>query len=226
MARKPRGGQDGPGLAAADGGGKKASKTPPPDLKVVAGDKGLAGHASGLTEEQRQVLFFQHKAKYERLLSVKKKADADLRNTCKVAKSELGEHAVDLIKLAIKLGDEDEGAAEFQRRLDAEAEVARWMGLPLGSQGSLFQPDRRPAEEREFENGKRVGLAGGDAKLPDRLAASSKEGQAYMKGHAAGQDINFAKIKELGSPLLRGSAPETANDDGEGDDDGEPPVRH
>lgn len=58
--------------------------------------------------------------------------------------------------------------------------------LPPGEQGSLF-PDRRPKDERVFEEGKQAGLAGKNCEPP--YGADSKDGQHWMDGWHEGQRI-------------------------------------
>jgi ribosome modulation factor len=75
----------------------------------------------------------------------------------------------------------------FVEEIKELIEIAKaFNALPPGEQGDLF-PDRRPVEERAFDEGKVAGLAGKD---PDPLYdASSDMGQAWMKGWHEGQRI-------------------------------------
>ncbi len=104
--------------------GRKGSKNKP---KII--ENPGPGHNSQLTDEQLQVLVFQHKKEYAAALAKKKEADAALKNVCKKAKAELGAGAVDDIKLAIEL-DSDEGQARLREEMDRKARVAggsAWM---------------------------------------------------------------------------------------------------
>jgi hypothetical protein len=203
------------------GTGRKASETPKPDLKLVSG----AGKNSTLSDVEQQALFFQHKKKYEVALSAKKLADAALLNVGKLAKAELGEHAVADIKESLKLGS-PEGQADLKERMERQYRVARWMGMPLGSQSDLFGPDRRTGGEIAHSLGFEHGSAGESRKLPDRYAASSPEGQAYFKGWDQGQEAIFNIKEKKGDDLLRpiadakpGPIPRTPEPDGDDGDD-------
>lgn len=208
---------------AAAGARKRASDTPAPDLKVIAGG---AGANSTLTDVEEQALFFQHKARYQKMLGAKKEADAALLKCGKLAKAELGTHAVDLIKDALKLGDPD-GQARMKEHMERQYRVARWMGMPLGSQTDLFGPDRRTGEEVAFSLGFEHGSAGESRKLPERYAPSSPEGQSYFKGWDKGQEAIFNIGEKRGPEVLRGGAskgqqqPEPEEQDGDEGEDGD-----
>ena len=153
----------------------KAEKKPNP--KVVEG-------TNILTEDQKAALFHNHLAKYQQHLGLKKKADADFKNVCKMIKAE-GTTLVD-INTAIKLSGE-EGEAVVKAEIADTIRVARWMGHSVGYQMEMF-PDRRPATDRAYDDGKVAGLAGQvkkppfDANLPQcaRWSDGWHDGQAAL----------------------------------------------
>jgi len=166
-------------------GSKNKPKTPPPE-----GD--ATGHNAngGLTDSQRQALFFQHLRKYKAALAAKKQTDAAFRNCCKLAKAELGDHAIDEVKDAILL-EEDGGEAELQARIERQIRIARWLNLPLGAQTDLFDTvDRRPATERAFEEGKISGMKGETLNSPHAPGPSGLH-DAFIEGWHAGQKEAF-----------------------------------
>ena len=172
----------------------KASGAPKRATRAAPAEDGI-GHNSGeLTDEQRQKLHLQHKGKYEKTLKAKKAADTDFRNACKLAKSELGDFAVLQIKLAIAM-DSPEGEDKIKARFEAEAQVLRWNGLPIGHQDELFGEDRTPSVEKAFNAGKAAGMAGAPCTPP--YDASTPQGQAWIKGYHAGQAVNLGGIKQL-----------------------------
>lgn len=150
-----------------------------------------------LTDDQKQALFWQHKKQYERALEVKKAADADLKNVCKLIKAEGS--SLDEIKLAMM----DPAAFEAHARDKAQSliRVAKYVGSPLGTQFALFdEPDRTPGDEKAFADGKRAGLAGEDASPP--FAAHLPQAQKWLEGYYVGQEI-----------LLKGFTPTPAAED-------------
>lgn len=174
-----------------------------------------------MTDEQKQALFFQHKRKYEQFLAAKKKADADLKNTCKLAKSEVGDDAVERIKYAIEL-ESEEGEARLKERIARQMEVARWMGLPVGAQAELFGDDRTPGEDKAHAEGKRAGMAGNERRPPN-YDASSPQAQAWLRGYDAGQEVNRSLMADAIRPLSTAPEPESdafddALDDAETED--------
>ncbi|MFG1245750.1 hypothetical protein [Xanthobacter flavus] len=190
MAR-PKGSKNKPKIVPAN-----ANASPPPP----------ANH-NQLTDEQQQALFEQHKTKYEHFLALKKKADADFKNACKLAKSELGDGAVDDIKLSIQL-ETPEGEAEFKEEMDRKARVARWKGLPIGMQASLFVEDRTPGDERAFGEGKRAGMAGKERRAP--YDAATSQFRKWLEGYDAGQEVNRSLMKDaIRPPKAKADAPAT-----------------
>lgn len=152
------------------------------------------GHNSAapreLTDDERASLTFTHKRAYTLALAVKKKADADLKNVCKLAKAELGDDAVPDIKSIIEL-ETEEGEAKLKAEVERRIKVARWMGLPVGVTGNLFDAvDRTPAVDRATAKGKRDGLAGEPCR-PNH-DPSTPQYTGYMTGYQEGQKIMFA----------------------------------
>ncbi len=167
-----------------------------------------------LTDEQQQALFFRHKRDYEKALEAKKAADAALKNAAKLIKAE-GTHLSD-IKVAIKLED-PEGSAELRERIERELKVARWVGAPVGTQFSLLDEiDRKPIDDRVFEDGKRSGLKGEKCEAPRTLPGPLID--KFISGWHAGQAILAARItqqREEDSKAFDDDLPEDApaNDD-------------
>lgn len=170
---------------------------PPP----AEGDTVGPGHNGPveLTDEQRQALFFQHKKAYSAKLEAKKRADAELKNTCKLAKAELGKGAVSDIKLAIQL-ETDGGDAEFKERIEREMRVARWMGASAGTQFDMFDMSGVPADERAFDEGKRDGMEG----KPQSAAyhPGTPQLNKYIEGWNAGQAAIFNIQKKEDAELF------------------------
>lgn len=162
-----------------------------------------AGH-NQLTDEQLQALFFQHKQKYEAALATKKKADADFKNACKLAKSEVGDDAIERIKYAIDLEDE-KGEARLKERMLRMAEVARWMGLEVGTQADLFPADNRPGDDRAYAEGKRHGMEGKERRPPHD--PSTSQSRSWLKGYDDGQAVNRSKMQDA---MTRPAKEETA----------------
>lgn len=152
-----------------------AAETPPP-----------AGH-NGLTDREEQALFFHHKRRYQNALAVFKKAQADLRNVGKVAKGELGDHALDDIKTSIDM-DAEGGEAVVMAEITRKLRLMRWMGRLPGQQGTLFEDAAAVAAEAvdPFERGIIAGMNGqSSADCPYPVA--SPEGQKWLDGIGEGQ---------------------------------------
>ncbi|MER9768953.1 hypothetical protein NKJ09_23145 [Mesorhizobium sp. M0189] len=175
----------------------KGSVNKKPKLSVVGGGASPGpGHnksAEQLNDDQLQALTRQHAAKRAKLLDTEKKAKADRMNFDKVIKSDLGSTGLANIKLLEDL-ETPEGEARIKADMERQAMVARWAGLAIGTQGALFDTDRRPIEDRAFDDGKRDGMSGktlAPPHAPDTVAYGR-----YVEGWHAGQALNAAGIKQ------------------------------
>lgn len=187
--------------------GKRAEKTPKPQASEENAEANI-GHNQGpreLTDDERFALSVIHKRAYEKSLAAKKAADADLKNTCKLLKAELGANALADIKDMIAL-ETPEGEAALKAEIERKIKVARWLGLPIGAQGSIFdEADRQPAVDKARAEGKRHGLSG-DACSPPH-DPSTPQYQSWIEGWQEGQTVLAGDFRQLVT------APETGNGD-------------
>lgn len=148
-------------------------------------------NVNGLSDAQRQALHLsRHVPDYEKALAVKKKADNDFKNTCKVIKSEGG--SVDQVKMTISLRTV-EGEQAFRDNLAAMQEAAEWNGV--GVQIDLEFNLRQPADDKAFDAGKRAGLAGESARAP--YDPGTSQAKRWLEGHADGQAVLSAGFKPI-----------------------------
>lgn len=176
----------------------KGSKNKPKDVPTSAGATTADHNAirpGELTDDQKQALFWQHLKTYEKALDAKKQADADLKNACKLIKSE-GTKLSD-IKLALM----EPEAFEAHVRSEAESliRVAKWLGSPVGTQFTFFdEPDRTSSDEKAFADGKRAGLAGEDCSPP--FAKHLPQAGRWLEGWHAGQEVVLKGFKPTPEP--------------------------
>src|SRR5690606_15024300 len=114
-------------------GGSLMARKKKDELKQVGGNLSHDNTTNELTDEQSQVLFFNHKKKIAGLKEKISSLTGELRATYKVAKSE-GFLKKDFDFAFLLDKDEDDAAIERRRR---EAQIARWQGHPIGTQGDL-----------------------------------------------------------------------------------------
>ncbi|MCC8945973.1 hypothetical protein H8A97_12910 [Bradyrhizobium sp. Arg62] len=139
-----------------------------------------------LTDDQRYSLLEQHRQQHERLLAAKKAADAALRNHGKIVKADLGKNGMDQIKCLIEAST-PEGEAAIRARIEQDAQVLRWLGVPIGTQSDMFpDTDRTPIAERAFNTGKRQGLAGESCNNPHHVTTEAH--REHNRGYAVGQE--------------------------------------
>lgn len=174
-----------------------------------------------LTDDQRYSLLEQHRQQHERLLAAKKAADAALRNHGKIVKADLGKNGMDQIKCLIEAST-PEGEKAIRARIEQDAQVLRWLGVPIGTQSDMFpSDDRTPLAERAFNEGKRQGLAGESCNNPHHVTTEAH--RRLNEGYAAGQEQlatkGFRKLDEEdddeGDGRPRGSFTEQVRDQNE-----------
>lgn len=157
---------------------------------------------NALTDDQRQALFFQHKRKIAGLKEKLGTVNGDLRNAYKIAKAE-GFPKKDFDFAFLLEKDEDDAAIERRRR---EAEIARWLGHAIGTQGDLFEGtklDKRSIAESAFEDGKRAGM--NNEVLKPSHGAGTEAYERYVAGWHEGSAVraSLAKEQEDGAAILR-----------------------
>jgi hypothetical protein len=125
------------------------------------------------------------------------------------AKAACGKNVIRGFRTAEQLKDE-KGEERLKERIEEQLRIARWMGVPIGTQTDLFpEVDPTPIDDRAFTLGKMHGLAGEPRKPPHAPETSAY--RRYMDGFSEGQDA-----------LARsGFKPFTPNED-----DADPRPRH
>jgi ribosome modulation factor len=158
-----------------------------PDAPGAEGGAPSTGHNSSgkaaLTDDEMRALFFQGRDKYKAALDIKKAADADFKNVCKVIKSD--GFTVDQIKIALAVVT-PEGDAKERAKIRQALQAAVWAGVPLGTQLGMFDdPDRTPAVDRAFDEGKQAGMEGRTRRPP--YAPELAQAEEWMRGWYEGQ---------------------------------------
>jgi hypothetical protein len=153
------------------------------DTTGSTGDSPATGHNSGeLTDDQKQVLWFQRKKRIASLKTKIASLTGELRAEYKGLKAELGITRADA-DFALALGkDDDDKMLEQERR---RRMLARWEGHAIGTQSDLFDDDRTPAVDAAFADGKRAGLAGERCENP--FDPSTEQYREFQGGYHEGQ---------------------------------------
>lgn len=189
--------------------GRPAGSKNRPKLSVVESSTPSVGH-NQLSDDDQRALHFRHVSEYKKALEAKKKADADFKNVTKRIKAEGG--AVDDVKLSIEL-ESPQGEAKLKERFAAMQRIAAWNNLPIGTQGNIFDVDRRPTEEKAFDEGKRDGMQGKTLVIPSIYPPDGAAGQKYAEGWHAGQAA-IMNIRPLNpkAEILRPDTPTAGGD--------------
>lgn len=186
------------------------------DLQPVGGNLSHDNTTNELSDDQRHALTASWKGKYAAALAAKKTADANLKNVAKQAKSELGDNALADIKDLIAADEDENYEAKFVAELERRARIARWAGLEVGTQASLFDiGNTAPGlAEKAFNDGKRAGIDGQVLKPPHD--AGSEAYNEYVRGWHEGTAIRTTTLREQeegGNILLRPSENESSEPD-------------
>ncbi len=143
------------------------------------------GHNSQLTDEEKRALTFHHAKAYEAADALVEKAKADRTAIVDLAKADLGKGAksdiVDLIAASTP--------AKMKAMFERVQRLARWAGLPVGTQSQLFE---KTADM--FEDGKVAGMRGDTCEPPRALAQDSA--QRWISGWHEGQTVLMAAFKK------------------------------
>lgn len=198
--------------AAADKATKKTEKK----SRAPQAPGSVPGH-NALSDEDEKRLHQRHVSEYESALTVKKTADADLKNVAKRIKAEGG--SVASVKRTIALRT-PEGEAAFKAEMAEMAKLARWSGV--GIQLDLLEV----AEPNSIDRAALEGLEDGRAarSLRTDYAPGTPEYDAYMESWHKGQAENGAGIKAPATAPARAddSFDEVIDDAGDGDGDVRP----
>ncbi len=170
------------------------------------------GHNSGvapeLTDDQKQRRSLELKKQLLGLIEKKDTAVANIRNLKKTIRADLGADGVKLVEAMIALDTED-GEARAQAEIERTLQAARYMAIPLGSQFEMF-PDRMPAEDRAFAEGKRDAMEG--TALRNHYDPGVPQHDQYARGWHHGQSIVTQSQKASDVELFAsmGESPEEA----------------
>ena len=171
----------------------KRSSTRPNKPKKSTKLTVVSNGAADLRDDELRALAINHKGLFERALAAKKDKDASFRNVCKRIKSELGDRGVEIVKAMIEL-DSEEGHKAVVDRIRAQAKAARWAGLPVGTQIelSLAEPDRTPAVDRAYDEGKQASMGNKTPKPP--YSPETPQHRRWMDGYHEHQATLAEKI--------------------------------
>lgn len=89
-----------------------------------------------------------------------------------------------------------QGEARAKAEMERKAKMARWMNMPLGFTGTMFEEvDRRPATEIAHAAGKAAALQSLRPSPPHNPAVPQYN--AWMEGYHEGQAVILAGIRPL-----------------------------
>ena len=151
------------------------------------------GAVREINDDDLRALAANHRPKFEKALANKKAADKALQDLGKLIKADLGDTGLAIIKAMIEL-DTPEGEAKVKARVAAQATALKWQSHELGTQIllALDEPDRTPAVDRAFEEGKKASLEGKPRK--PSYDPSTPQYASYMAGYDKDQERSAQTI--------------------------------
>lgn len=190
--------------------GSKKNAAPNPDA--------IPGHNKGpaeLTPEQRRALMFMAKRDLKAADEAVRIATNARKLVMKRIKSEV-DGGVKKVRRMI-FAETPAGEAAIRADMEMDREVFEWNGIAVGEQVDMFPVDRRPAEDKAYEEGKIAGLEGKDCKPP--YDASVPQFNGWQDGWADGQAVNRSLLAGMRKPdenvedEMPGDEPPDAEDD-------------
>jgi hypothetical protein len=143
------------------------------------------GHNSTLSDDEKRALTLHHKQLYSAADALVEKAKAERTAVADLAKSDLGKGALADIKDMI-IADSDK---KMKALLERTMRLARWAGIPVGTQAALFERVSNPTED-----GKTAGMSGATCEPPKNLAMDAS--QKWISGWHEGQTVLMAAFKK------------------------------
>lgn len=162
-------------------------------------------------EENRKLFLNVHLPKIKQLRDRLATANSNLRNAYKTAKAE-GSFTKTDFDTAIEMEDAEK-EARAKARIARTLVIARYMGSAMGAQLDLFlEPDRTPAADRAFDEGKMAAMKGETAKPP--YDPSTEQHRKFMEGyHSVSEQRVKEGIKPLSKKEQKAAAEKEAADD-------------
>jgi ribosomal protein L17 len=143
-----------------------------------------------LSEDEVRHLFLKNRTEYVSAKAKEAAAKKVVDDIVTQAKSDgFTKKELDLSIDLADLKKEKKVIADVETRL----RVARWIGHKMGAQMDLFaEPDRTPAVDRAFEEGKTAGLGASPRKSP--YAQGLPQNEKWFEGFDAGQAVNASHV--------------------------------
>lgn len=145
-------------------------------------EAGIGHNSSGLTDAQERTLFLQAVKAMKEEERIMAEAKGRLGNVYKQLKADLGltKRQVDHARREAEMSSDD-----IKKGREKHLKMLRWMAHPIGYQENLFDEDRRPAEDRAFEEGIYAFSQGLACEPP--YDANGPQGQKWIEGWHEGQ---------------------------------------
>ena len=143
---------------------------------------------TSLTDDERQKLFFKHERDLAPVLSREALVKAELKKIYANAKAD-GFHKFEF-QYSRQLAT-PEGEAMIAAKQEALFRVARWKGVPLGTQSDMFEDTRR---DERYEEGKRANFSGQPRKPPDYL--NNNDVNRWYAGFDHASEVNLDRAAD------------------------------
>ncbi|MEC5289416.1 MULTISPECIES: hypothetical protein [unclassified Aurantimonas] len=173
-------------------------------------DRAIIGSNGDMTSDQRQALGRLHLRAYKKAMAAKKLTDAEVKNVCKVLKSDLGDNGLDQVKTMIAM-ETPEGEEKVKAKLQAQREAIAWSADPDG-QLDMFS-GANPTDTPAFHSGKIAGMDDEPCKSP--FVSGTSDDDDWIRGWQLGNSVmnELIKTRTEAAELIKGSDDEDLDDE-------------
>lgn len=132
------------------------------------------------TEDQVREGWLHHREVWNQMTARQKVLNKQWKDVKAALKAD--GYKVGQMKIADSLSGSEKQEAKVHGEVHDRLQVAYWMGHPMGAQFDLFtQPDRTPAVDRAYDQGKQASMENKACKPP--YDASTPQYERYMAGY-------------------------------------------
>ncbi len=208
MAKRAK--KDGADVMGKPRRGRPPKAGKPPKAARAAKKHNSAAESDQRTEDQIRAGFLHHRQAWNNMMAKQKAIDSQWTD-CKAALKADGYKIIHM-QIADDLSGSPKAEAKVHAAVRDRLQVAQWVGHPMGAQLDLFaQPDRTPATDRAYDEGKQAFME--DKRATPPYAPGVPQYTQWLSGYHDAQD---ARVRG-GLRMLEDKEQEDGDDWGESD---------
>ena len=195
--------------------GRPPKAVNPPKAERAAKEHNSAAESDQRTEDQIRAGFLHHRQAWNQMVARQKALDKQWTDVKSALKAD--GYKMLHMQIADDLSGLPKQEAKVHAAVNDRLQVARWVGHPMGAQLDLFaQPDRTPATDRSYDEGKQAFMENARATPP--YAPGIPQYTRWLMGYHDAQD---SRVRGGFRPL-EDEEQEDGDDDASGWGDSDP----